>query len=63
MLRSCARVEAHDEVVAIVVGRLQFLRGPGEKEGAPVGHTAHDAVALENDSACGFGDSECRVSA
>lgn len=29
MLCACARVEAHNEVVAVMVSRLQFLRGLG----------------------------------
>ena len=62
VLRAGTRVEAHDEVVAVVVGRLQFLRWFWEKESAPIRDTAHDAVLFENDSASGFGDSECRVS-
>ena len=46
-----AGVEAHDEVVADVVGGLQLLRGLGQQEGAPVGDAAHDAVLLEDDLA------------
>lgn len=55
----CARtrVEAHDEVVAVVVGCLQFLRGLWEQEGAPVRDAAHDTIPLENNLASGFGDS------
>lgn len=57
-----ARVEAHNEVVAVVVGRLQFLRRLGEEESAPVRNAAHDAVLLENDPAGSFGDSENNAS-
>jgi hypothetical protein len=62
MLCACARIEAHDEVMAIVVGRLQFLRRLWEEKGAPVGDTANDAVLLKNDPASGFGDSGRRIS-
>ena len=62
MLCARARVEAHDEVVAVVVGRLQFLRCLGEQESAPVRDAAHHAILLKDDSASGFGDSEYRVS-
>ena len=58
VLGARARVEAHDEVVSVVMCRLQLLRGLGEEEGPPVGDATHDAVALEDDSACGFGDSK-----
>lgn len=51
MLCAGARVEAHDEVVANVVGGLQLLRGLRQEEGAPVGHAAHDAILLEDDLA------------
>ena len=62
MLCACARIEAHDEVMAIVVGRLQFLRRLWKEKGAPVGDTANDAVLLKNDPASGFGDSGRRIS-
>jgi hypothetical protein len=62
VLCACTGVEAHDEVVAVVVGRLQFLRGLGEQEGAPVGVAAHDAALGQDDVACRFGDSGQRVS-
>jgi hypothetical protein len=58
VLGARARIEAHDEVVSVVVCRLQLLRGLGKEEGAPVGDATHDAVSLEYNSACGFGDSE-----
>lgn len=61
MLCACARIEAHDEVVTIVVGRLQFLRRLWEEKGAPVGDTANDAVLLKNDPASGFGDSRRHI--
>jgi hypothetical protein len=51
------RIKAHDEVMAIVVCRLEFLGGFGKQESAPVGVAAHDALLGENDGACGFGDS------
>ena len=57
MLCARASIEAHDEVVADVVGGLQLPRGLGQEEGAPVGDAAHDAVLLEDDLAGGFGDS------
>ena len=57
-----ARVEAHDEVVADVVGGLQLLRGLGQEEGAPVGDAAHDAVLLEDDLAGRLCDSGGGVS-
>ena len=62
MLCACARIEAHDEVMAIVVGRLQFLRRLREKKGAPVRDTTYDAVLLKNDPASGFGDSGKHIS-
>lgn len=62
MLCARTRVEAHDKMVAVVVGRLQFLRSLWEEESAPVRHAAHDAVLLEYDFAGGFGDSACPIS-
>ena len=55
----CARtrIEAHDEVVAIVVCRLELLRRLGEQKGAPVGDAAHDTLLIENDFTSCFGDS------
>ena len=50
-------IEAHDEVVADVVRRLQLLRGLGQQESAPVGDAADDAVLLEDDFAGGLCDS------
>jgi hypothetical protein len=43
--------------VAVVVCGLQFSGWTGEQEGAPVGDAAHDAALVEDDFACGFGDS------
>jgi hypothetical protein len=57
MLCAGAGVEAHDEVVAILVGGLQLLRGLGEEEGAPVGVAAHDALLRQDNGARSFGDS------
>jgi hypothetical protein len=57
VLGARARIEAHDEVVSVVVCRLQLLRGLGEEEGAPIGHATHDAVSLKYNAAGGFGDS------
>jgi hypothetical protein len=57
VLGARARIEAHDEVVSVVVCRLQLLRGLGEEESAPVGHATHDTVSLEYNSAGGFSDS------
>lgn len=51
MLRTGAGVEAHYEVVADIVRRLQLLRGLGQEESAPVGDAADDAVLLEDDLA------------
>jgi len=55
----CARtrIEAHDEVVAIMVRGLQFLGGFWQEKSAPVGVAAYDALLREDDIACGFGDS------
>jgi len=50
-------VEAHDEVVAVVVGRLQFLGGLGQQKGAPVADAADDAAFVEDNFAGGAGDS------
>ena len=61
MLCACARVEAHDEVVTDVVCSLQFARRLREKESAPVGHAADDALGIEDDFAGRFGDSEARI--
>jgi hypothetical protein len=58
MLRLGARIEAHDEVVARMMCRLQFLCGLGEEERAPVGYAADNAFLLENDLAGRFGDSD-----
>lgn len=55
----CARtsIEAHDEVMAVVVCRLQFLGRLGEQKSAPVGDAAHNALLIEHDLSGGFGDS------
>jgi hypothetical protein len=51
------RIEAHDEVVAVVVCGLQLFRWLGQEEGAPVGDAADDALLVEDNLAGGFGDS------
>ena len=63
MLCLCARVEAHDEVVAIVVGCALLAGGFGEEESAPVCDAADDAAGGEDLVACCAGDSEVGVSA
>jgi hypothetical protein len=62
VLGAGAGVEAHDEVVADVVGRLQLAGGLGQEEGAPVGDATDDAVLLEDHLAGGLCDSAGRVS-
>lgn len=57
MLCLCARVEAHDEVVAVVVNCALLARGFGKEEGAPVCDTADDAAGGEDLVACCAGDS------
>jgi hypothetical protein len=54
----CARVEAHDEVVAVVVGCALLAGGFGEEESAPVCDAADDAAGGEDLVACCTGDSE-----
>jgi len=54
----CARVEAHDEVVAIVVGCALLAGRFGEKEGAPVCDTTDDASSGQDLVACCASDSE-----
>ena len=54
----CARVEAHDEVVAIVVGCALLAGGFGEEESAPVCDAADDAAGGEDLVACCARDSE-----
>jgi hypothetical protein len=44
VLGLCARVEAHDEVVAIVVECALLAGGFGEQEGSPVCEAAHYAT-------------------
>lgn len=61
MLCAGARVEAHDEVVAVVMGGLQFLRWLREEESTPVRDAAHDAVLLKDHLACSLCDSEGHV--
>jgi hypothetical protein len=53
----CARVEAHDEVVAIVVSCALLARGFGEEESAPVCDAADDAACGEDLVACCASDS------
>jgi hypothetical protein len=53
----CARVEAHDEVVAVVVGCALLAGGFGEEESAPVCDAADDAAGGEDLIACCAGDS------
>lgn len=51
-----ARVEAHNEVVAVVVGCALLACGFGEEEGAPVCDAADDAAGCEDLVACCAGD-------
>jgi len=53
----CARVEAHDKVVAVVVGCALLARGLREQEGAPVCETADDAAGGKDLVAGCAGDS------
>jgi hypothetical protein len=53
----CARVEAHNEVVAIVVGCALLARRLREEESAPVCDTADDAAGCEDLIACCASDS------
>lgn len=57
VLGAGAGVEAHDEVVADVVRRLQLSRGLAQEEGAPVGDAADDAILLKHNLAGGPCDS------
>jgi hypothetical protein len=57
MLSLRARVEAQNEVVALVVFGALFSRGFGEEEGAPVADAAYDAAGGEDDVAGCAGDS------
>lgn len=50
-------IEAHNEVVAVVMRRLQFLGRLRQQERAPVADTAHDAVLIQYNLAGGTGDS------
>jgi hypothetical protein len=52
-----ARIEAHDEVVAIVVGCALLARGFREEESAPVCDAADDAACGEDLVACCASDS------
>ena len=57
MLRLSARVEAQDEVVALVVFGALFARRLGEQEGAPIADAADYAAGGEDDVASCAGDS------
>ena len=57
MLRLRARVEAQDEVVALVVFSALLSRWFGEQEGAPVGDASNYAAGVEDDVAGCAGDS------
>lgn len=57
MLCLCARVEAHDEVVAVVVGCALLAGGFGEEKSAPVCDAADDAAGGEDLVACCASDS------
>ena len=57
MLGLSARVEAQNEVVALVVFGALFSRGLGEQEGAPVADAADYAAGGEDDVAGCAGDS------
>ena len=48
VLSPCGAVEAHDEVVAAVVGGLVFAGPFGEQEGPPVGDVADYAARGED---------------
>jgi hypothetical protein len=61
VLGLCARVEAHDEVVAIVVECALLAGGFGQEEGSPVCETAHYAAGGEDLVSCCAGDSAGRV--
>lgn len=58
MLGFRRRVESHDEVVAVVVGRALLARGLGEEECAPVRQATDDAAGGEDLVAGCAGDSE-----
>ena len=58
VLRLRARVEAHDEIVAVVVGSALLASGFRKEEGAPVCDAADDAAGGEDLVACCAGDSE-----
>ena len=57
MLCLCARVEAHDEVVAIVVDCTLLAGGFGKEKSAPICDAADDATGSENLVACCASDS------
>lgn len=50
-------IEAYDEVVSSIVGNLVLAEWLGQLEDAPVGDTAHNAAAVEDDAAGSLGDS------
>lgn len=57
MLSFRARVEAHNEVVAVVVSCALLARGFGKEESAPVCDAADYAAGCEDLVACCAGDS------
>lgn len=57
MLRPGAAVEAHDEVVPVVVQLLGLSSGLGQEECAPVADAAHHAARVQDYVAGCFGDS------
>lgn len=57
MLGARPGIEAHNEVVAVVMRRLQFLGRLRQQERAPVADAAHDAVLIQYNLAGGTGDS------
>jgi hypothetical protein len=64
MLCLCARVEAHDEVVAVVVGCALLAGGFGEEESAPVCDAADDTTGGEDlVSSCASDSRGCALEA
>jgi hypothetical protein len=61
VLRLCARVEAHDEVVAVVVESALLAGGFGQEEGPPVCEAADYAAGGEDLVSGCAGDSVGRV--
>jgi len=57
MLCFCARIESHDEIMALGVGGSLFSEGLGKQECAPIGDTTYNTTRAEDKGTSCLGNS------